>query len=138
VIHTGWNSKNPRAAKYNDPKYIVNIARKFPKLKIVISHYFWPELDYCYKLTKNFKNIYYDTSALADNEVVEATGIEKIKEILVKTIKKKPDSVLFGTDYSMCSMEKHIALINSLKISRKEKEKVFYKNAAKLFKLRLK
>ncbi len=138
VIHTGWNSKDPEAAKYNDPKYIVKIAKKFKKLKIVVSHYFWPKLEYCYELTKNFKNIYYDTSALADNEIIEATGLEKIKEILIETINKKPNNVLFGTDYSMCDIKNHIDLVNSLDISEKQKDRVFYKNAIKLFKLKLK
>jgi len=135
VIHTGWNSNNPEVAKYNDPKYIVKIAKEFSKLKIVIAHYFWPEIDYCYKITKNFKNIYFDTSALADEEVIKETGLDKIKNILEKTVRNNPESVLFGTDYAMCEFKDHIDLINSLKISKKEKEKVFWKNAKKLFKI---
>jgi uncharacterized protein len=40
VIHTGGTLKNPKAAKYNDPRYIVKVADAFPDLKIVIAHYF--------------------------------------------------------------------------------------------------
>lgn len=135
VIHTGWNSNNSEVAKYNDPKYIVEIAKEFPKLKIVISHYFWPKIEYCYKITKYFKNIYFDTSALADKEVIKETGLDKIKNILEKTIKDNPESVLFGTDYAMCRFKDHIDLINSLKISKEDKERVFWKNTKKLFKI---
>lgn len=137
VIHTGWNSNNPQVAKYNDPKHIVKIAGKFPQLKIVISHYFWPEVEYCHSVTKPFENIYFDTSALADSEVIRETGIEKIREVLVLTANERPDNVLFGTDYAMCSIEEHIELINSLDISRAQKEEIFCRNAIELFKLRL-
>ena len=137
VIHTGWNSNCPEVAKYNDPKYIVKIAREYPKLKIIIAHYFWPEVEYCYKITRGYKNVYFDTSGLADKEVVENTGLRRIKNILEKTINDNPESVVFGTDYGMCTFKDHISLINSLKISREKKQMIFYENAIKLFKLKI-
>lgn len=136
MIHTGMNTGDKKCAKYNDPKHIVKIARLYPKLNIIIAHYFWPKLDYCFSTTNGFDTIYFDTSALADPEVVHASGgIKKIKEILTKTIKRKNDSVLFGSDWPMCDTKKHIALIRSLPITKEEKEAVFYKNALKLFKI---
>jgi predicted TIM-barrel fold metal-dependent hydrolase len=137
VIHTGWNSNNPEVAKYNDPKHIVKVASKFPRLKIVISHYFWPEVEYCHTVTKPFENIYFDTSGLADDEVTRETGLEKIREVLALTTNERPNGVLFGTDYAMCSIKKHINLVNSLNLSREQKERIFSKNAIKLFKLKL-
>lgn len=137
VIHTGRNSNHPEVAKYNDPKHIIKIAKRYPKLKIVITHYFWPEIEYCYNITRPYKNIYFDTSALADKEVIKESRLGKIKSILEKTIKDNPESVLFGTDYGICTFRSHINLINSLKISKEEKEMVFYRNAIKLFKLKI-
>jgi predicted TIM-barrel fold metal-dependent hydrolase len=46
IIHTGINSGDFNCAKYNDPKYVVEVARKYPKLKIIIAHYFWPKKSY--------------------------------------------------------------------------------------------
>jgi predicted TIM-barrel fold metal-dependent hydrolase len=87
-------------------------------------------------MTEGFDNIYFDTSALADQEIIkESGGIKKIREILTKTILRKPDSVLFGTDWPIGNIEKHINLINSLPISKSEKENIFSKNAIKLFKI---
>jgi len=138
IIHTGINSDSDRlCANYNDPKYIIEIAKKFSNLKIIIAHYFWPKLDYCFDLTNGFKNIYFDTSALADPEVIGMSGgIEKMKEILQKTFKRNPDSVLFGTDWPMCEVERHIDLIKSLEINEAEKEKIFCGNSIRLFKLK--
>lgn len=136
VIHTGWNSGHPEVAKYNDPKYIVKIAKKYPKLKIVIAHYFWPEVEYCYEITSDISNIYYDTSGLGDDEVITETGLEKIKDVIVKTVTNKPYSFVFGTDYAMCDIQKHIDLINSLNLTEQTKNDIFINNAIRLFKIK--
>ncbi|MGB9134012.1 MAG: amidohydrolase family protein [Candidatus Bathyarchaeia archaeon] len=138
VIHTGANSGNPEPAKYNDPKHIVKVAKRFPTLKIVIAHYFWPKVEYCHQLTKAYANIHFDTSGLADDEVVEETGLDKIKKVLTLSSKQRPSSVLFGTDYAMCSIRKHVTLIESLAIPTELKERIFSGNSMRLFKLRLK
>lgn len=136
IIHTGINSGNWSVAKYNDPKHIIKIAKKFKNLKIIIAHYFWPKLDYCFKITAGFDNIYFDTSALADPEIVkESGGIKKIREILTKTVRRRSNSVLFGTDWPIGNLKKHIDLINSLPITSWEKQNIFFRNAKFLFRL---
>ncbi len=136
TIHTGINSGDTECAKYNDPKYIIEIAKKYPDLNIIISHYFWPNMQYCYNITKPFKNIYFDTSAMADDEVVELSGgIDKVLHILEKTIAGKPENVILGTDYPMCDTKKHIEMIENLKISSRLKEMIFHLNTKKIFKV---
>ena len=103
VIHTGWNSGHPEVTLFNDPKYIVEVAERSPALTIVIAHYFWPKVNYCYRLTDRFPNIFYDTSALADEEVVGATGLEAIRRVLLDTLAESPEKVLFGSDYAGCN-----------------------------------
>jgi predicted TIM-barrel fold metal-dependent hydrolase len=138
VVHTGINTGDTDCAKYNDPKYLVEIAEKYESLKIVISHYFWPQMEYCYELTKDLENIYYDTSAMADPEVVEATGgWQDVLQVLEKTILKKPGNVLFGTDWPMCPVDKHIQLIKDLKLDAETEEKIFSLNAVNLYKLEI-
>jgi hypothetical protein len=126
VIHTGMNTNDLECAQYNDPKLIAKIAEKYPELNIIIAHYFWPELEYCFEQTKNFKNIYYDLSAMADQEVLdESGGWNEMKEIIERTLATKPKSFLFGTDYPMCETKKHIELIESLNISETEKDSIY-------------
>jgi uncharacterized protein len=138
VVHTGINTGNTECAKYNDPKYLINISNKYKKLKIVISHFFWPQMEYCYALTKDIKNIYYDTSAMADPEVIEATGgWKKVVKILKKIALTKPDNVLFGTDYPMCPVDKHIQLIKDLKLKPKIEKNIFFHNAVNLYMLKI-
>ena len=138
VFHTGVNTGDNDCAKYNDPKYIVDIAKKYKDLKLVIAHFFWPKMEYCYELTKDLKNIYYDTSAMADPEVVEATGDwDKVVKVLKKTVLLKPDNVLFGTDWPMCPVDKHIQLIKDLELDSETEEKLFFLNAVNLYKLEI-
>jgi predicted TIM-barrel fold metal-dependent hydrolase len=137
VIHTGEGAKRPNPTKYNDPKYIIKIADKFPTLKIVIAHYFWPKIEYCHDLTKSYDNIYFDTSGLADEEVIVKTGLARIKKILTLTASERPDNVVFGTDYAMCSIKKHIQLVESLEITKRTRDRIFSGNAIELFRLKL-
>jgi len=69
IIHTGINLNDKKAAKYNDPKYIAQIAQQHPNLNIIPCHYFWPQLEYCFKKTINHKNIFFDTSGLAHKKL---------------------------------------------------------------------
>lgn len=134
VFHTGENSNDPELSKYNDPKYIVEIAKKYPNLKVVITHYFWPKIEYCYEITKNVPNIYFELAGVADSEVLEKSGgIEKMKNILKKTIKDRPDQVIFGTDWPMCDIKKHIELIKLLGLDEEICEKIFSQNAIKAY-----
>ena len=132
---TGGTPKNPKAAKYNDPKYIAKVADRFPELKIVIAHYFFPNVEYCHELTKKHEKIYFDTSALADDWVVDMTGIDRLRKVLASTIVEHPNNVVFGTDYAICDIGNHLALVDSLDIEDELKSKVFYENAIRLFNL---
>jgi predicted TIM-barrel fold metal-dependent hydrolase len=135
VIHSGINPGHPEVAKYNDPKYIVQISDRYPRMKIVIAHFFWPEVEYCYEMTQHFPNIYYDTSGLADQEVIEATGFDKIRSVLLKTLENDPRRAIFGTDYAMCSRKDHIEMINQFPVEKYVRERVFWRNAVELFNL---
>jgi predicted TIM-barrel fold metal-dependent hydrolase len=137
MIHTGASLKHPEQAKYNDPKFIIKIAEKFPALRIIIAHYFFPKVEYCYTLTKPYENIYFDTSGLADEEVIADTGLTKIRKVLNLTASERPSNIIFGTDYAMCSIRKHIELVESLEIERQVKDKIFSENAIKLFHLKV-
>lgn len=137
VIHTGGSSKYPDDQKYTDPRYIAMIAKEYPDLPIVIAHYYWPQVEYCFEMTIEYPNIYYDTSGLADEEVLEETGEERIKNILAKTMKNNRNKVLFGTDFGMCDIGKHQSLVKTLDLDEKAKEAIFIHNASKLFQLNI-
>jgi predicted TIM-barrel fold metal-dependent hydrolase len=147
VIHTGKVSSNPEIPdpmEYNDPKYIVEIAKKFPDLKVIIAHYYWPKIKYCYEITKEISNIYFEISGCADDEVIKASGgREKMADILRKTISDRPDKVIFGTDWPLCDsktesgFKKHIGLVKSLALGEDIEQLIFWENANSIYKLGL-
>ena len=133
VIHTGQNIGNPGAAKWNDPKYIVELAGDYPRLKIVVCHYFWPNIRYCYETTKGYENIFFDISGLADSEVEAITGRNNIKEILERTIGDNPNRVLFGSDFGGSDIGSHIRLIDNLDVPHETRELIYSQNVVDLF-----
>ncbi|MDQ1273342.1 MAG: Amidohydrolase 2 [Planctomycetota bacterium] len=138
LFHTGENSGDSECAKWNDPEYIVEIAKKYSQLKVIITHYYWPKMDYCYEITKDIQNIYFETAAMADAEVVEKSGgIEKVKETLRKTIVDRSDKVIFGTDWPMCKIEEHIELIKSLELNKDVEDGIFWGNTKRTYNLPL-
>ncbi len=127
VFHTGYEHK-----KYSDPKFIVKIVEKFPKLKIVIAHLFVPKIDYCLKLTESFENIYYDLSALSDFE-------EEIKDklsLLKSYIEQYNSRFISGSDYPACSMKEALEFVFSLDLDKKVLRKILFENAKRIYKLR--
>lgn len=139
IFHTGVNPGHPEVAKYNDPKYIVEVAQKYPKLKVVITHYFWPEIKYCYEVTKEVSNIYFEIAGMGDLEVIAASGgIGEVIRILSETVNDRPDKVIYGTDWPMCKMEDHLSLIEKLNLGQEVKNKVLFKNAINLYNLPIK
>ena len=94
-------------------------------------------MEYCFKITRGIRNIFFDTSGLADKEVENAIGKEIIKDILEKTMADNPKSVLFGSDFGMCDISAHVNLIDNLNISDKLKEAIYYQNTVDLFHLNI-
>jgi len=135
VIHTGCNPRHPEVARYNDPKYIVKVAERYARMAIVIAHFFWPEVDYCYEMTHACPRIYYDTSGLADGELIEAVGLERIRSVLLKLLQEDPKKIVFGTDYAMCNRKDHVEMIEQLPIAVDVREGIFWRNAVELFHL---
>ena len=119
-------------AIYNDPKYIVEIAKQYPDLQIVICHLFWPRVDYCVGLTASLGNIHYDTSGLADESVLAATG-RGTMEAALKRLVVQGKKIIFGTDYAGCSVSAHIGFINGLRFTEDKKRGIIAENAKVIY-----
>ncbi|ADU75679.1 hypothetical protein M972_112803 [Acetivibrio thermocellus AD2] len=124
AVHTGWD--NPH---FNAPALFADIAGKHPKLKIVNCHLWYPKIDYCYEVTRDYQNIYYDISSLADDKGNKS----KITEVLHRIANENPHRLIFGSDYGMCDPMAHIELVDRLPVSDETREMIFYKNAVRLY-----
>lgn len=97
LFHSGWDN-----SQYSDVVLVAELARKYPELKLVCCHCFYPKIEKC-ELLVEYPNVYFDISSIADDEtILEDVGV-KIKRL----IEVVPERVLFGSDYSGCSQRKH-------------------------------
>jgi predicted TIM-barrel fold metal-dependent hydrolase len=128
LVHTGWDNPD-----YNHPKYFARIAEKYPNLRIVICHLWWPNVDLCYDVTAPYPNIYYDISSLAYDE----RYIDKTTTSLRRITMAHSDRIILGSDYGMCSIKAHIELARSLGLTQKEEQMILADNALRLYNLPL-
>ena len=116
---------------YSSPRRIAKVYDEFPKLKIIAAHFGgWSEWRQAMEWIVPRKRIYVDTcSSMYSMSDIEAYKIIKMYGA---------DRVMFGTDYPMWTYDEDLAKIRRLPLSEEEKEKIFFKNAEKVFKIHLK
>jgi predicted TIM-barrel fold metal-dependent hydrolase len=84
-------------------------------------------------------NVYTDISGLTLGQFddrFEAYMRQQLKEMILWGV--NPNRVLYGTDWPLVSMESYLEFMEELKLPPRDKDMMFFENAAALFKLDLK
>ena len=126
LFHTGWNE-----AKYAAPHKMRELAKMRRDNIFVYCHCFYPELDECFKVLGECRNVYFDTSSVAD----DSGKLPKIKTSLEKAISLMPDRLIFGSDFGSCSQEAHLRLAENLDISEEQRELFMHRNSEYVYRL---
>ncbi len=141
IFHTGDTLAYRTFAKvkYAHPLAIDEVAVDFPNLKIVIAHLGNPWLMDCAEILYRNPNVYADISGLFLHDGFDSSYgkmmILKIKELIAYT--QNPRKLIFGTDWPLAGMKEYIQYVKKLGISKNDLEYVMYKNAAKLFGIKI-
>ena len=119
VLHTGDEKLD-----FSSPERLSRVLEKFPEHKFVAAHMGgYSKWDTEAKFLVG-KNVWFDTSS-----TLWRVSPSKI----VKVIREHgADKVLFGTDYPAMSLKEEAERIEKLRITKKEKEAIFWQNAEKL------
>jgi predicted TIM-barrel fold metal-dependent hydrolase len=136
MIHSGDTYSPKGRIKFSHPIHVDDLAVERPGLKIIICHIGNPWIRDCMEVVYKNQNVYTDISGLTLGDFddrFERFMQRQLQEMLSYGV--EPDSVLFGTDWPIASMESYIDFIEELKMPEKERHKVMYENAAQLFKL---
>ncbi|MFC1697282.1 amidohydrolase family protein [Nanoarchaeota archaeon] len=137
LLHSGSSNGKGSLLKYSMPILLDEVALEFPKLKIVIAHMGNPFFDQTKELVHRHDNVYTDLSGLffSGRKSIEKQ-IEYYRPKLLDFIDyvNAVDKILYGSDFPVETMEDSIAIVKSLGLTKKEEEKVFYKNAERLLK----
>jgi predicted TIM-barrel fold metal-dependent hydrolase len=135
VFHSGETMDEAWREEYNHPRQIAKVAKRFPTLKIVVAHFSQPHLTACRDVVLTYLNVYADISGLAHPDVIERCGREMIAGTLIEVVTQQPEKVLFGTDWPICDVGEHLALVWSLPVSEKTKDLITSRNAEMVFAL---
>jgi predicted TIM-barrel fold metal-dependent hydrolase len=136
MIHSG-DTYTPRGkVKFSHPLHVDEVAVDHPGVNFVICHIGNPWIRDCMEVVYKNANVYTDISGLVLGDFsdrFESFMQRQLQEMLLYGV--EPDNVLYGTDWPISSMQSYLDFIEELKIPPKERRKIMYENAARLFKL---
>lgn len=121
LIHTGDHRYD-----YSNPNRMMPILDIYKNLTVIGAHFGgWSIWEDATKKLSKYENFYVDCSSS-----LYAITPEKAKELIQAY---GTNRVLFGTDYPMWKPKEEIERFMRIKLSKKEREDIFYNNAARLF-----
>jgi hypothetical protein len=136
MIHTGDTFSARGKLKYAHPLNVDEVAVEYPRVKLIICHLGNPWFRDTMEVVYKNANVYTDISGLVLGDFTdrfESYMAKQFQEMLLFGV--EPDKVLFGTDWPISSMESYLRFMDEVKIPEREKWKILYDNAAKLFRL---
>jgi uncharacterized protein len=135
MIHTGDTYSPTGKIKYSHPINVDEVAVDFPRVNFVICHLGNPWTRDAMEVVYKNENVYTDISGLVLGDFTDRFEVfmrKQLQEMILFGV--NPDSVLYGTDWPICTMETYIKFMRELKLPLAEKKKIFWENGAKLFK----
>lgn len=139
MIHTGDTYAPTGKVKFAHPLHVDEVAVDFPRVKFLICHLGNPWFRDCMEVVYKNENVYTDISGLTlgeFNDRFEAYMRQQLKEMILWGV--NPDRVLYGTDWPLASMESYLEFMEELALPSRDKDLMFFENAARLFKLEVK
>jgi predicted TIM-barrel fold metal-dependent hydrolase len=131
IFHTGDTFSKNRLVKYAHPIHIDEVAVKWPRLKIIIAHAGYPWVVDAAEVAYKNSNVYLDCSGWVIGNKI---GKNQVKQLLYILEYTGADKLLYGSDWPIVNIDSYLKFVKST-VPKKYWNKVFYKNAAKLFKI---
>jgi uncharacterized protein len=138
LFHTGDTAFSNGDLLRSHPLTLDRLANKREELRIVLCHFGNPWFEDAAELIYKHPNVYADTSGLI-------TGETEYREEYVDWLARKiseavyfaggADKVIFGSDYPVTKHKDALALVKKLEISERDREKILWRNAERLFHL---
>lgn len=136
MFHSGDTYSPKGKIRFSHPLHIDDVAVDFPELKIVICHVGNPWIRDCMEVVYKNKNVYADFSGLVlgdFSDKFERYMKEQLEEMILYA--GEPEYLLYGTDWPISTMKSYLNFMKQLDLPDDKKELIYWKNAAKLFKI---
>lgn len=136
MIHTGDTYNAGAKVKYAHPLHVDEVAVDHPDLRIVTCHLGNPWFRDTAEIIYKNPNVWSDISGLVLGDIAEhfeAWLREQVIDII--RFAGDPDKLLYGTDWPIVNMGPYLRLIEALDLEPDAREKILWKNAARVYKL---
>ncbi|HMU46836.1 MAG TPA: amidohydrolase family protein [Chitinophagaceae bacterium] len=136
MFHSGDTYTPKGKIRFSHPLHIDDVAVDFPELKIVICHVGNPWIRDCMEVVYKNSNVYADISGLVlgdFSDKFERYMKEQLEEMILYA--GDPQYLLYGTDWPISTMKSYLNFMKQLDLPDEKKELIYWKNAAKLFKI---
>ncbi len=136
MFHSGDTYTPKGRIRYSHPLEIDDVAVDFPELKIVICHVGNPWIRDCMEVVYKNKNVHADFSGLVlgdFSDKFEKYMKEQLEEMILYA--GEPAYLLYGTDWPISTMKSYLNFMRQLDLPEEKKELIYWKNAARLFKI---
>lgn len=139
IFHTGDTESSNGKLKYAHPLGIDEIAVEYRQVKFIIAHLGNPWIMDAAEVVSKNENVYADLSGFVEGSnnytYVRSYQLPRIKEA-VEWIGNS-SRLLYGSDWPLTPMKEYIDFIRSIFPREDDQEKVFYRNALELFKIKI-
>lgn len=136
MLHSGDTFTPKGKLKFAHPLNVDEVAVDHPGVDFIICHLGNPWIRDCMEVVYKNRNVYTDISGLVLGDFsdrFESFMRKQLQEMLEYGV--EPDKVLFGTDWPLASMESYLEFIEELSIPERERNKIMWENAARLFRI---
>jgi len=126
LVHTG-RFKDGDISSNTSYLHAVNVAKKYPKIKVILAHMGGNDTSIVKKAleaSKDVKNIWFETSG-----ITTPFRIENAVEVI------GPERILFGSDAPWCSFRSIFYGVEDTLLDEKIKNLIFYENFINLLKI---
>ncbi|HZY94133.1 MAG TPA: amidohydrolase family protein [Candidatus Bathyarchaeia archaeon] len=135
LFHTGDTAFSNGDLARSHPLTLDGLANKRERLTMILCHFGNPWFEDVAELIYKHPNVYTDISGLTTS----GAYAEKYAEWLAKKINEAiyfaagAEKVIFGTDYPVTTHAETLALVRRLEVDEHDKEKILWRNAARVF-----
>jgi uncharacterized protein len=138
MIHTGDTYDPKGRIKYSHPIEVDEVAVDFRDVTFVICHLGNPWITDAMEVIYKNPNVVGDISGFTlgqFEERFERFMLQQVNEVVA--FAGDPSKLLYGTDWPICDMGSYIRFVNNLNLTPEENDLIFWKNAARLFRIDL-
>jgi predicted TIM-barrel fold metal-dependent hydrolase len=136
MIHTGDTYDPKGRIKYSHPIEVDEVAVDFRDVTFVICHLGNPWVTDAMEVIYKNPNVVGDISGFTlgqFEERFERFMLQQVREVIA--FAGDPSKLLYGTDWPISDMASYIRFVRNLELTPEENEMVFWRNAARLFRI---